>query len=103
MSIRLKLKKYTAKEIAEITGGRLEEYNGGENGPQNAVAIDSRDTGDGIIFSAIIGERANGNDFIPSAIENGSRVFICRNVPDEAKNRTEPFSAVIVEDTVKSL
>ncbi len=103
MSIRLKLKKYTAKEIAEITGGRLEEYNGGENRPQNAVAIDSRDTGDGIIFSAIIGERANGNDFIPSAIENGSRVFICRNVPDEAKNRTEPFSAVIVEDTVKAL
>lgn len=103
MSVQLKLKQYTAEEISNLTGGTLVEYNGGEKNAQSFVAIDSREAGDGVVFCAIKGERADGNDFILSAIEMGSSVFICGRVPDDAKNCGRPFSAIIVEDTVKAL
>ena len=103
MSAELKIKQYTAAQIADITGGRLEEYNGGDKRGQSFLTTDSRESGEGVIFCAIKGQNVDGNDFIPSAIESGSTVFICQFVPDEAKESGKPFSAIIVEDTILSL
>ena len=103
MSVELKIKQYTMAEIAEITGGSLEIYGGDEKVPQKFIAIDSRESGESVVFCAIKGEKVDGNDFIPSAIENGSSGFICQFVPDAAKESGKPFCAVIVEDTVAAL
>ena len=66
MSVQLKMKSYTPSELAEITGGRLETYNGADGSElQTALATDSRESGEGVIFCAIAGANVNGNDFIP--------------------------------------
>ena len=103
MSVELKIRQYTMAEIAEITGGKLEIYGGAKDLPQKYIAIDSRDGGESVVFCAIKGEKVDGNDFIPSAIESGSTGFICQFVPDAAKESGKPFIAVIVEDTVKAI
>ncbi len=104
MSVQLKMKSFTPAEIAQITGGRLETYNGADGtNPQNALATDSRETGAGVIFCAIAGANVNGNDFIPDAVGAGSDCFICQYVPEGAKLTGKPFCAVIVEDTIKAI
>ena len=103
MSVELKIKQYTAQEIAGITGGELREYYGGERAAQGVISTDSREAAAGVIFCAIKGERVDGNDFIPSALDSGSTVFICQYVPEETEKSGRPFSAVIVDDTVKAI
>ena len=103
MSVLLKIKQYTAAQIADITGGILKEYGGGENNAQSVISTDSRESGKGVVFCAIKGENVDGNDYIPSALKNGSTVFICQFVPEEAQTSGEAFSAIIVEDTIKAL
>ena len=104
MSVELKLRTWTAAEVAEAAGGRLETYNGADGGEVvRAIAIDSREAGDGVLFAAIKGQKNDGNTFLPQAIGSGSSVFLCQFVPDEAKESGKPFCAVIVEDTVEAL
>ena len=97
MSVQLKMKSFTPAEIAQITGGRLETYNGADGtNPQNALATDSRETGAGVIFCAIAGANVNGNDFIADAVNAGSDCFICQYVPEAAVTTVTgtPVSAV---------
>ena len=106
MSVELKLKTLTPAEIAEVTGGALEIYGTCDATEEiRYVTHDSRETGDGVLFCAIKGQRADGNDFLPDAIEAGSRCFLCNRVPDAAKDRAfaKPFCAVIVPDTVQAM
>ncbi len=106
MSVELKLKTLTPAEIAEVTGGTLEVYGNCDSAEEiRYVTHDSRETGDGVLFCAIKGQRADGNDFLPDAIEAGSRCFLCNRVPDAAKDRAfaKPFCAVIVPDTVQAM
>ena len=106
MSVELKLKTLTPAEIAEVTGGTLEIYGNCSSGEEiRFVTHDSRETGDGVLFCAIRGQRADGNDFLPAAIEAGSRCFLCNRVPDEAKEQAsgKPFCAVVVPDTVQAM
>lgn len=104
MSVELKLKTWTAAEIAGATGGALELYGGAaEDEVVRAVAIDSREAGTGTLFAAIKGQKADGNTFIPQALAAGSTCFLCQFVPDEAKESGAPFAAILVEDTVAAL
>ena len=104
MSVEMKLRTYTAEQIAEITGGKLELYGGADGKTeQRVLSTDSRESGAGVLFCAIKGERVDGNDFIPQALEAGSDCFLCQYVPDAAKNAGKPFAAVIVEDTIFSI
>ncbi len=106
MSVELKLKTLTPAEIAEVTGGTLEIYGLMDAGYENKyVTHDSRETGDGVLFCAIKGQRADGNDFLPDAVDAGSRCFLCNRVPDEAKAKAaeKPFCAVVVENTVQAM
>ena len=43
------------------------------------ITADSRRSGDGVIFVAIKGARADGNDFIADAYRMGCRVFVTEN------------------------
>lgn len=106
MSVELKLKTLTPNEIARVTGGTAELY--GDMNPDTevrAVTHDSRETGEGVLFCAILGQRADGNDFIPDAIEAGSNCFLCNRVPDNAVKLAaeKPFCAVVVPDTVEAM
>ena len=106
MSVELKLKTLTPAEIAEVTGGTLEICGNCSSGEEiRFVTHDSRETGDGVLFFAIKGQRADGNDFLPAAIEAGSRCFLCNRIPDEAKEMAaeKPFCAVVVPDTVQAM
>lgn len=104
MSVELKLRTFTPNEIAKVTGGRLEIYgNGDGESVQRYICTSSTEGGAGVIFCAIKGQNVDGNDFIFDALERGSDCFICRYVPDEAKNSGKPFCAVIVEDTIKAI
>lgn len=103
MSAELKLRSFSPAQIAEATGGKLVEYNGGAVGSVTAVATDSREAGKGVLFCAIKGQNVDGNDFIPSAVEAGSDCFLCQFVPEAAEKSGKPFSAIIVEDTINAI
>ena len=103
MSAELKLRSYSPSEIAEAVGGKLELYNGGSDDPVTAIATDSREAGTGVLFCAIKGQNADGNDFIGNAVCDGSTCFLCQFVPEAAKESGKPFSAVIVEDTIHAI
>ena len=78
MSVELKLKTLTPTEIAEVTGGTLEIYGNMDAGEEiRFVTHNSKETGDGVLFCAIKGQRVDGSDFIPDAIDAGSRCFLC--------------------------
>ncbi len=104
MRVELKLKKLSAAEIAAVTGGDLITF-GGDAGEkeQTGICIRSDDCGPATIFCAIKGQRADGSDFIPEAIEKGADCFLCQRVPDEAASSGSPFSAVVVPDTVEAM
>lgn len=106
MSVELKLKTLTPAEIAEVTGGTLEIYGNMDAGEEiRFVTHNSKETGDGVLFCAIKGQRVDGSDFLPEAIEAGSRCFLCSRVPDAAKDQAfaKPFCAVVVPDTVQAM
>lgn len=106
MSVELKLKTLTPTEIAEVTGGTLEVYGNMDAGYENKfISHNSKETGDGVLFCAIKGQRVDGNDFLPEAVEAGSRCFLCNRVPDAAKElgNDKPFCAVVVPDTVQAM
>lgn len=59
---------FTAKEIAEVTGGRLI---GGDTAI-NGVSTDTRTIEKGMLFVAVKGESFDGNDFIEAAAQKGA-------------------------------
>ena len=104
MSVELKLKLLSPSEICGAVNGVLETYNNADSETQESwISTDSRECTEGTIFCAIKGQNADGNDFIPMAVESGADCIICQHVPDEAKNSGKPFCAIIVEDTVKAI
>lgn len=103
MSIELKLKLLTASEISGVVGGRLECYGEYASAPQKYISTNSKESGEGVVFCAIRGENADGNDYIAEALMSGSDTFICQSVPEEAKNSGRAFAAVIVDDTIDAL
>ncbi len=106
MSVELKLKTLTVREIADVVGGTLEIYGDSSADHENKfISTNSKEGGEGVIFCAIKGQRADGNNFIPEALESGSTCFLCNHVPEEAKKMAaeKPFCAVIVPDTIKAL
>ena len=63
---------FTLKQIAQITGG---EYIGPAdmlNTKINGITIDSRSLQPGELFVPIVGDRFDGHDFIPAAVEKGA-------------------------------
>lgn len=104
MSVELKLKVLTPKEIASAVGGSLELFfQCNEEISQKYISTSSLECGDGIIFCAIKGQRVDGHDYIADAVTAGSSCVICERVPDNARDLGKPFCAVIVEDTIKAI
>ncbi len=85
------MKKLMLSEIAKAVGGQAF----GECEIAN-VSIDSRDIAKGYMYVAIIGERFDGHDFVPSAAENGASAVMVSKKPEI------DIPYVLVDDTEKA-
>lgn len=65
----------TAKEVAEMAGGRLD---GDPDTVLTGIAIDSRAARPGDLFVALAGERMDGHRFVVDAIDRGATVSLVR-------------------------
>tara|TARA_Y100000768_G_scaffold387867_1_gene380734 strand:- start:13001 stop:14338 length:1338 start_codon:yes stop_codon:yes gene_type:complete len=66
----------------------------------NKIVTDSRNIKKGNLFVAISGEKFNGHDFIPEAIQKGAVAIICE---DEKKLSDFNIPYIVVDDAIKSL
>lgn len=101
MSIELKICSVTAEKLCEIVGGKLETY--GSFSSEciiSSLSTSSLDVIPGCLFCAIKGERADGNDFVPDAVDRGA---VCVLSERSHTGTDRNFCAVIVEDTVQAL
>lgn len=48
----------------------------------NTITIDSRETGENVLFAAIRGTQTDGHNFIPSATDKGCTAILCEVLPD---------------------
>ena len=92
---------FSVREILEATGAQL--IAGNPNDYFAGVSIDSRTVKKGDIFICIRGERFDGGDFIPEALEKGaSGIIISRDKAAALRVRSVP-SIMSVENTVRAL
>ncbi len=85
-------------DLADVVGGTLTEGSDGD-AVVDAVTIDSRDATAGALFVPLVGERADGHDFVPDAMARGAAGYLWgedRPVPPEP-------GAVVVDDPADAL
>jgi len=61
----------------------LKEVQGSTDKTVSGIAIDSRQVQNDYVFVALKGEKANGHNFIPKAIELGATVIVCEEMPNQ--------------------
>ncbi|PKQ29540.1 MAG: UDP-N-acetylmuramoyl-tripeptide--D-alanyl-D-alanine ligase [Actinobacteria bacterium HGW-Actinobacteria-10] len=74
----------SVERLLEITGGEL--LAGSADAMVNGVAIDSRDVSPGNAFVALPGERVDGHDFAPAALEAGARAVVVTRASTELQD-----------------
>lgn len=91
------MKSMTLQNIASACRGEL---HGGEKIPREAscVVIDSRKVEKGGVFIATRGERVDGHDFIPQAVQKGALGVVCEEAPEDG---SIPY--ILVKDSLKAL
>src|SRR5690625_6014209 len=85
----------TAREIAEMTGGRLVGVGTGDERVTGDARIDSRSVATGDLFAAFVGERADGHDYLEAAREGGAVLSLV--------SREAQMPGVLVEDVGRAL
>ncbi len=65
-----------------------------------SLGYSSQTIGRGDCFFAIRGTRADGHDFIPSAVEAGAAAVVCERLPE---NPSTEVTYVVVEDTSRAM
>lgn len=78
--------------VAAVTAGRL----AGPDVSVTGLAVDSREVGEGDLFVALAGERADGHDFVPAAFERGAAAAM-------VSREVAAGPAVVVDDTPRAL
>ncbi|HHY45026.1 MAG TPA: UDP-N-acetylmuramoyl-tripeptide--D-alanyl-D-alanine ligase [Firmicutes bacterium] len=95
------MRPYSLREIAGITGGRIAF--GDEERTFTKVSIDSRKTGPGDLFVAIVGERADAHDFVGDVREKGTGGAVCEHPVDGLSPGPDGFGLLIVPSTIGAL
>ncbi len=89
----------TVKDILKATNGTLISKSANTAGMEiTAVSKDSREVGEGVLFVPIIGEKADGHDFIKSALNHGASASLTHKPMEPIKGAT----IIKVEDTRKA-
>src|SRR5690606_3308969 len=84
----------SAAQVAAATGGRL--HADPDVTVTGAVIIDSRQSGPGVLFVALPGERVDGHDFAARAVAGGAALVL-------AERELEGLPTVVVDDTQTAL
>ena len=88
------MKPITLSEVAHACGGELH----GDPGLQiTSIVTDSRKAGEGSLFAAIKGARADGHKFIPAVAEQGAVCALCEEAPQA------DIAYILVESTLVAL
>lgn len=93
--------RFTILEIQEILGGDLAVAPLDAYALSTGLSWDSRLIEPGWTYVSIVGERADGNDFVCAAIEAGASVAVMSRVPREAERASATAAGValvVVED-----
>lgn len=88
------MKDMTIFSAARAAGGRVTGC--GQDAPLSGGVIDSREAGPGLMFCALPGERADGHEYMRSALEKGAACCLATHVPEGV---TGP---VVLVDDVRS-
>lgn len=90
----------TIKDILRATDGALISKAANTAGMEfNGITTDSRKVCEGILFIPLVGENADGHDFIKSAIEHGASASLTEKPIDKTSGAT----VIRVKDTRKAL
>jgi UDP-N-acetylmuramoyl-tripeptide--D-alanyl-D-alanine ligase len=93
---------FTAAEILAATGGRL--IAGPEHAACSGIATDSRAVAPGQCFIALRGERFDGHDFVPQALQAGAAgAVVSREPAGLPQHRDQAPFVVLVKDTLRAL
>ena len=92
------MKNMTLRQMAAACGGALHEAAGAADREVSALVTDSRKAGEGCVFAAIRGARADGHDFIPDVFAKGALGVICEEEPADAAG-----SYILVPSTGQAL
>ncbi len=95
------MRPYSLREIAGITGGHI-IFGDGER-LFTRVCIDSRKVLPGDLFVAIVGERADGHDFVAEVREKGAGGAICEHGLTGVEEGSDGFGVVMVTSTIGAL
>ncbi|MDI6693365.1 MAG: UDP-N-acetylmuramoyl-tripeptide--D-alanyl-D-alanine ligase [Anaerosomatales bacterium] len=96
----------SAERIAEATQGQLVAGDGSVMA--NGLSIDSREVQPGNAFVALVGEHADGHDFVRAAVDAGARVVIVTRADEPvleavAGSRHPEAAVVLVADAVAAI
>jgi UDP-N-acetylmuramoyl-tripeptide--D-alanyl-D-alanine ligase len=89
-----------AAEITESLGSLLRERRTGQATRFRSVVVNSRQAGRGDLFVALPGERHDGHEFVPDAVERGARGVLVRELPQPLPAGVTAF---VVTDTLAAL
>ncbi len=95
MKVRFANNIPTIAEIAALCGGQVI---GDASAKVSTVCTDSREAESGSLFVAIVGERVDGHNFLPSVTSAGAACALCSRIPENSE-----IPIILVEDTVKAL
>ncbi|MHC4992330.1 MAG: UDP-N-acetylmuramoyl-tripeptide--D-alanyl-D-alanine ligase, partial [Planctomycetota bacterium] len=91
---------FDAETLRSVTAGRwLQRPADGVE--FDGVGIDTREVLRGRIFFAIRGERHDGHDFLPKAVEQGALLLVVGRAPDPLP--PEPVGVLLVDDPRRAL
>ncbi|MGQ4495956.1 UDP-N-acetylmuramoyl-tripeptide--D-alanyl-D-alanine ligase [Dermabacteraceae bacterium P13101] len=82
-------------EIAQIVGGRLQGVNNPGASVSGGVSMDTLTLCEGDIFAAFVGERVDGHDYVPVALEKGASLVL--------STREVEAPSIIVADMLEAL
>ncbi len=88
------MKPITLSEVARACGGEL---HGDPDLQITSIVTDSRKAGEGSLFAAIKGARADGHKFIPAVAEQGAVCALCEEAPQV------DIAYILVESTLVAL
>lgn len=83
-----------------ITGITIRQTIGRSDVSINSVTFDSRAVGEGSLFVAVKGTRADGHQFIEKAISQGAVAVICQQVPEHLRDSA---TFLLVDNSAEAL
>lgn len=102
------MKGLTIQSAARAVHGRLCAYTADRGWHETddvddreiaAVVTDSRKAGEGCLFAAIRGQRADGHRFIPQCAAAGAAVILAEDLPEDGLD----IPVILTEDTLRAL